>query len=314
MFDHCLHRMSIFRTLSICSLLLVTAIGIVYPAVGESTVNGLAGRNHESQVLPSASVRIRATALTLATEPSIQWTGAITGEHEVSANYRQGLAHVEGGWIFSTNNALYRCDEFFRQTLRSEPAIPDVLSSQGYNHVGDIDVTADGCLWAPIEQSDKSKGEQVMARYDAGTLKFVDSFTVPQHHNSFVTVEHDGTLYSTDQFDDDHLLRYKLVDGQLHSLAPLRMNRKVDHIQGGDIADGAIWLSTDDDHNGFYRVDLNTGLVQDLGSTGHADGEGEGIDATALPSGLLHVLSIDAKLALVRVIDAGANWSITETN
>ena len=71
------------------------------------------------------------------------------------------------------------------------------------------------------------------------------------------------------------------------------MSQEIDRIQGGDIADGALWLSTDDDHNGVYRVDLRTGRVTDLGSAGHTDGEGEGIDATALPGGLLHVLVAD---------------------
>jgi len=54
---------------------------------------------------------------------------------------------------------------------------------------------------------------------------------------------------------------------------------------------------------GVYRVDLATGAVQQVGSLGHLDGEGEGIDATLLPSGLLHALSIDAKVVPVRLID-----------
>lgn len=60
-----------------------------------------------------------------------------------------------------------------------------------------------------------------------------------------------------------------------------------------DLADGAIWLATDDDQSGVHRVDLETGEVQDLGSMGRRDGEGEGIDATDLSSGLLHTLVTD---------------------
>jgi sugar lactone lactonase YvrE len=274
---------------------------------GSKSTTQMAVTKPELQSIRSAP--IPTTALTQATRSSLRWMATVSGEHEVSTNYRQGLAHVEGGWIFSTNNGLYLTDESFQQTLKSEPAIPANLSAQGYNHIGDIDVDADGYLWAPIERSEKETGGQVMARYNASSLKFIDSFTVPQHHNSFVTVDHDGTLYSTDQFDDDTLLRYKLVEGKLQSLPPLRMGRKINHIQGSDIADGAIWLSTDDDHNGLYRVDLKTGEVQDLGSMGYIDGEGEGIDASVSPSGLLHVLSIDVKQFPVRVIDAAVNWS-----
>lgn len=46
--------------------------------------------------------------------------------------------------------------------------------------------------------------------------------------------------------------------------------------------------------NGLYRVDLKTGQVDDLGSVGHLGGEGEGIDATKLPSGRIHTLTVDA--------------------
>jgi len=62
-------------------------------------------------------------------------------------------------------------------------------------------------------------------------------------------------------------------------------------------------LSTDDAHDGVYSVDLGTGVVQRLGSIGHADGEGEGIDATPTASGDLHVLSADVKIVPMRVID-----------
>ena len=42
-------------------------------------------------------------------------------------------------------------------------------------------------------------------------------------------------------------------------------------------------------------MDLATGAVVDLGSAGHVGGEGEGIDATRLPSGALHTLTVDVK-------------------
>jgi hypothetical protein len=40
-----------------------------------------------------------------------------------------------------------------------------------------------------------------------------------------------------------------------------------------------------------------------LGSIGHVDGEGEGIDAVPSPDGDLHVLSIDADIVTVRLIE-----------
>jgi hypothetical protein len=38
---------------------------------------------------------------------------------------------------------------------------------------------------------------------------------------------------------------------------------------------------------------LKTGDTAPIGSAGHVPGEGEGIDATQLKSGLLHVLTVD---------------------
>ena len=82
------------------------------------------------------------------------------------------------------------------------------------------------------------------------------------------------------------------------------MDRTIERIQGGDIADGAMWLATDDDENGVYRVDLETGEVTMLASMGHTpEGEGEGIDATDLPSGLLHALVADEEVVPMYVVD-----------
>ena len=64
-------------------------------------------------------------------------------------------------------------------------------------------------------------------------------------------------------------------------------------MQGGDIGDGALWLSTDDERNGLYKVDLATGRTTFIGTMGHNEGEGEGIDVTRMDSGLLHTVTTD---------------------
>lgn len=246
----------------------------------------------------------------LASSPFVRWFARISGEHIVSSSYQQGVGRFKNGWIFSDKDGLYRTDDRFQQTGKAEPAIPANLAAQGYFHIGDIDVDAEQhYLWAPIERQDKTHAQQIIARYDATTLKFVDSFTVPQHHSSFVTLDTAGVLYSADWFDDDTIVRYKLVSGKLSPLEPLKMSHKIVHIQGGDIADGALWLSTDDKNKGLYRVDLKSGDVQDLGSMGYLDGEGEGIDATPSGSGLLHVLNVEASHKTVHFIDAAIKSS-----
>ncbi len=214
--------------------------------------------------------------------------------------FRQGVARVDGGWIFSFNDGLFRTDEAFRITRRLQPAIPDAWKTRGFDHIGDIDVV-DGVLYAPLEQPNYAEGRQAMLTYDAATLTYKDGRTVHQHENSFVTVDPDTRIaYTMNDFGGHALLRY---DSAWKRLSPLRMSRRVERVQGADVFGGAVWLSTDDATDEVYRVDIRTGKTVALGSIGHVDGEGEGIDATRLPRGDLHVLSIDAKAVPVRLID-----------
>ena len=215
----------------------------------------------------------------------------LTNESTVSPIYGQGLARVADGWIFSGTRWLAHTDDALKQTAINEHAIPDEWMAKGYDHVGDIDVIGD-VLYAPYEQPNYELGRQATAIYDATTLRFVSAVEVKQLENSFVTVDPETMIaYSMVRFGGDALLRYD-VDKDWAPLAPQRMSRLVDKVQGADIADGAAWLSTDDTDKGLYRVDLVTGHVDTLGSLGYPTGEGEGIDATPLPTGLLHALII----------------------
>jgi len=264
--------------------------------VGALALSGCSGPSSSDAATSTTAPRSTTTAA-----PRV-WAARVSGESDVDGNFRQGIARSGEQWIFTNNLALYRTSGTFVKEDAVEGAIPKVLADQGYDHLGDPDV-ADGKIWIPVERDDKSKAVQVTARYDEKSLTYMDSFVVAQHHNAFVSVDAHGVVYSADQFTDDSLVRYTVSGGKVHQLKPLKMSQTVDRIQGGDVADGAIWLSTDDDHNGVYRVDLVTGEVTDLGSMGHIDGEGEGIDATALPSGLLHPLVADAAIVPMWVVD-----------
>jgi hypothetical protein len=271
----------------------LVAVAVLALAVGCSSGDDGSAADKTTTTHPST---------TTTTKPLV-YRAARSRETPVAGRYRQGLARDGDTWLFTTDNAIFRTAGGFAETQSKLPAIPDPLKARGYNHIGDGDI-ADGVLWVPLETEDKTAGRQVTARYDASTLDFIDSFEVPQHHNSFVTVDPDGVVWSTDQFSDDTLVRYKIDGTTAQPLEPLKMDRMLQNIQGGDIADGAMWLSTDDDHNGIYRVDLETGKVTDLGSIGHSpDGEGEGIDATDLPSGLLHVLVADENTVPMYLVD-----------
>jgi hypothetical protein len=230
------------------------------------------------------------------------YSAAVVEESDVDPSYRQGLARVDGGWIFSVNDGLFLTDDALKQTASLTPAIPDDWKARGFDHIGDVDV-AKGVLYASLEQPDYERGQQAMLTYDAATLAYTGGSDVAQHHNSFVTVDPStGIAYSMDRFGGEALVRYD-VDDDWAVLEPLQMSISVDRVQGADVHGGAVWLSTDDATEGVYRVDLESGKVDALGSIGHVDGEGEGIDATPLPSGDLHVLSIDVNVATVRLIE-----------
>ena len=221
-----------------------------------------------------------------------------TGQQRLSPLYAQGVARVPGGWVFSGTNSLWRTDDALHVVKMIAPAIPEAWKAKGFDHVGDIDVVG-GYIYAPFEEPDYTLGHQATARYDRVTLKFVDAVMLPQHQNSFVTIDPATmTAYTQDEFDGNTLLRYDVAHGW-KPLPQLHMSQVLHHTQGGDVDHGAIWISTDDPVHGVYRVDLKTGQVTRVAEMGHPGGEGEGIDATDLPSGFLHVMCVDKTLVPV---------------
>jgi hypothetical protein len=193
-------------------------------------------------------------------------------EQEGPTGYQQGVARVNGGWIFTGTTTIGRTNDALKVVQTNIQPIPLDWKRKGFNHVGDPDV-AGRYLYAPLEQPQYERGDQAMARYDAKTLEVVDIVPVAQHEASFVTIDPKAMIaYSMDRFGGDALLRYD-VRKHWAPLAP---------------------LTTSDPENNLFRVDLKTGDTALVGSAGHVGGEGEGIDATELKSGLLHVLTVDA--------------------
>ncbi|HWW54594.1 MAG TPA: hypothetical protein VNY84_12535, partial [Acidimicrobiales bacterium] len=197
-------------------------------------------------------------------------------------------------------DVLARTDEQFHILAINQGAIPPQWRLQGYDHIGDIDVVGD-VIYAPFEQPDYTKGHQVTARYDASTLAFRDAVVLPQHQNSFVAVDPNTMIaYTMDEFEGEALLRYDVANAW-RPLAPLRMSLLLHNTQGASVRDGFIWICTSDPGNDLFRVSLTTGHVDNVGHLGHAGGEGEGVDATPLPSGGLHAMVIDPNLTTVWV-------------
>ncbi len=257
------------------------------------------------------------TAMAATSGPSLQ----LRSDQALSPVYAQGIARVSDGWIVSGTNLLARLDEHLAPTRTVVPAIPAEWAAKGYNHIGDIDVVG-RYIYAPFEQPDYTLDRQATARYDARTLRFIDARELPQHENSFVTVDPSTQIaYSMDRFGGDRLLRYDIGNGW-RALPPLGLGQTLERVQGADVAAGAIWLSTDDARKEVYRADLRTGALDELGSAGHTDGEGEGIDASLVGASRLHVMVIDRSLIPVHLVsfavvglappvsrnDSGSGW------
>lgn len=224
------------------------------------------------------------------------WSAVVSSSDAVDVFYSQGIARVPGGWIFSASGGLWRTDDAFAQVAENMVPLPDALTPSGFNHIGDIDL-AQGVLYASVEQSDFARGEQAVVLFDPQTLKYKSHVILKQHEASFLAIdEATMTAYLTDRYSDDTLLRYDVAAGW-KALPSLQMSQQAVHIQGADFAQGALWLSCDDDAQSIYRVDLQSGAVLRVGTVNRQDKVGnfrpevEGIDATPLPSGLLHVLT-----------------------
>ena len=180
-----------------------------------------------------------------------------TGQQRLSPLYPQGVARVPGGWIFSATDSLWRTDDPLHVVKKIAPAIPDAWKAKGFNHVGDIDVVGQ-YIYAPFEEPDYTKGHQATARYDWMTLQFVDAVMLPQHQNSFVTIDPDHD----DRLHDERVRRRRPAALRRRRTIGSRsrrcsMSQVLHHTQGGDVASRRRSGSPPTTRvHGVYRVDL----------------------------------------------------------
>jgi hypothetical protein len=230
-------------------------------------------------------------AALLAAGPSGAPPATKTRERRVPDAYRQGVARYGSGWIFSGTAGLWRTDDDLRTRAANPSAIPADLRARGYRSLGDIDV-AGVYVYAALEQPDARRNEQVVARFHADTLEFVDGVTLSQHENPFVAVDaRSGTAFTIDRRASDELLRYDLGGLRWRPLPPVTLDRRVENVEGVDLGEGYAYLSTAGSNRSLYRVDLGSGEVVRLGEDGATGAGGEGIDVTPLGDGRVHTLT-----------------------
>ncbi len=180
----------------------------------------------------------------------------------VSHEFYQGIAYYGGYWYFSGREYLAKVAELGSRSLSAEnrTPIPYDLVLAGYNHIGDIDVE-NGLVYAPLE--DVKYEKPLVAVYDAETLDFLYTIgPLPQSHMPWCAVDPQRGLIYTSEFDNvDRVLVYDMKGNKVREIL---LNTTLQRVQGGDLENGYLYLTTDDGGDWIYVVDLSTGGVRRL--------------------------------------------------
>lgn len=211
----------------------------------------------------------------------------------------QGLAHDGQSWFFSWRYGLQRTDAQYRAEAGDLSAIPAVLREQGSNHIGDVDVL-DGTLYVPIE--DDAYARPLIALYDAQTLAYrgqAHALAPHQAHVAWVALDATRRVaYSGDWSQMDQINVYDL-DHEFAWLRALPLGTTLDRIQGGEVYEGALYLTRDDADKSVYKINLDTGTVLPLltlvPDASGALGEMEGVAMRRLDDGTaMHTIDLKA--------------------
>ena len=207
----------------------------------------------------------------------------------------QGLATDGTSWFFSWELGLERTAADFTDELNQTPAIPSALAALGDNHIGDVDFW-NGSLYAPIEDGSAYLHPYV-AVFDPTTLVAGQTFALPATALTegvpWVAVDGPHGRFLAAQWDPTpEILFFDLATGAPAGSLPIRPT--LSRIQGAKIHDGALYAATNDANNEVYKIDLDTGTVIPLFSTGSGF-EQEGLAFRDLPDGSsMHTLNVRA--------------------
>ena len=193
----------------------------------------------------------------------------------------QGVTTDGKNWYFSGTNALDKADGNFNTITRDNSAIDPALANpfsdapKGLNHIGDIDY-ADGYLYVSLDSSarDPITGGQyntpVFAIYNASDMSYTGKYFAlnPPHGKqdiaSWVAVDaKQGLIYGMAYDNSTEIAVYNLSDGSFKQYIPL--SKTIDQAQGGKILDGWMYFSTESATKAFYRANLTTGEVEEIG-------------------------------------------------
>lgn len=145
-------------------------------------------------------------------------------------------------------------------------AIPDELAEKGCNHIGGISYY-DGKIYAAIEDGPDYQ-HPFIALYDAETLEYTNvSYELPQSLHTegvpWCAIDAKKGLLYTAEWENATVLNVFDLD-TMKLLYVLPLSSKIDQVQGGEVFDGALYLSADEkaDEKSIFKVNLITGKVE----------------------------------------------------
>lgn len=190
--------------------------------------------------------------------------------------------------------------ETFEQVAVNTKAIPEkYVNTHDSDHIGGISYY-DGKIYAAVEN--EAEDFSLVITYDTETLQPVDSYKMPNEYLPdgipWCAVDADnGYLYCSPFNEVDYIVACDLETMEFSHI--IELSETVYRIQGGEVYEGVLYLSNDDESNSdkILTVDISTGEVKRLCTRtlpSVAGNEAEGLTVCPMEDGsFIHVLDYD---------------------
>ena len=239
----------------------------------------------------------------------MQITRSLTYSYAEGVNFCQGLAADES-YFYGIGaikpicyNAIVKIDAATGEIVqRNELCLPWELVRIGYAHLGD-GCLYDGKLYVALE--DIGFRHPAVVEYDPQTLEYLGYRVVPEECVGSGNIPwcevKDGVVYFSQSNRVGEIRMLDVTD--FSYLGSIELDRELFKVQGGEICDGKLYITTDEGirEKTMVAVDLETGHVEPVftRSTGRLDMEGEGIAVCPYADGsLFHIIDVGAEVRI----------------
>lgn len=190
--------------------------------------------------------------------------------------------------------------ETFEQVAVNTKAIPEkYVNAHDSDHIGGISYY-NGKIYGAVEN--EAEDFSLVITYDTETLQPVDSYKMPNEYLPdgipWCAVDADnGYLYCSPFNEVDYIVACDLETMEFSHI--IELSETVYRIQGGEVYEGVLYLSNDDESNSdkILTVDISTGEVDRICTRtlpSAAGNEAEGLTVYPMEDGsFIHVLDYD---------------------